>query len=399
MRSEIFEICFHEMLFVPIDTEIIYVESGYGGISWLFDKYWREIDNALNEKYDICFRYLPKLEDVISEEQIKWFAPSLDEENIKHFKNPFSRHTSAELSHYIVENRNINIRDMVPVISLDKWHLPPGLIMHNQSSSYQNDFLYIPIPQREIGNPEDIIDVCVKCAQKLITYNFGEDADDSVDTTEVGTVNEKEHDDDNFGALMFSISRDLHSDADDRFNRDVEKLLDEARLIIDRLRIEGVSEIVINRLLSHKSKLSPLLITSDYRLMLTDYNIEIVMRPLVKAVYLLFLRHPEGILFKSLPDYRQELADIYKRLRGGELSSKEQQSIDKLINPIDNSINEKCARIRESFLVKINDTLTEVYMVSGMRGEPKRIELHHSMVQWDRPLDDIPLTERVIISE
>ncbi len=36
---------------------------------------------------------------------------------------------------------------------------------------------------------------------------------------------------------------------------------------------------------------------------------------LVKTVYLLYLKHPEGIAFKQLPDYRQELIDIYKTLR------------------------------------------------------------------------------------
>ena len=40
---------------------------------------------------------------------------------------------------------------------------------------------------------------------------------------------------------------------------------------------------------------------------------EIKMEPLVKAVYLLFLKHPEGIVFKCLPDYRKELAELYKR--------------------------------------------------------------------------------------
>ena len=50
--------------------------------------------------------------------------------------------------------------------------------------------------------------------------------------------------------------------------------------------------------------------------MLPDYNdMEIKMEPIVKAVYLLFLKHPEGIAFKCLPDYRQELAEIYTKLR------------------------------------------------------------------------------------
>ena len=34
-----------------------------------------------------------------------------------------------------------------------------------------------------------------------------------------------------------------------------------------------------------------------------------------KAVYLLFLNHPEGILFKHLPDYREELTEIYVKLK------------------------------------------------------------------------------------
>ena len=43
---------------------------------------------------------------------------------------------------------------------------------------------------------------------------------------------------------------------------------------------------------------------------------EITMEPLIKAVFLLFLKHPEGIMFKELPEYRRELAEIYGRIKG-----------------------------------------------------------------------------------
>ena len=50
-----------------------------------------------------------------------------------------------------------------------------------------------------------------------------------------------------------------------------------------------------------------MVITTDLRVILTDYgNMEIKMEPINKAVFLLFLRHPEGIVFKYLPDYRNE---------------------------------------------------------------------------------------------
>lgn len=47
-----------------------------------------------------------------------------------------------------------------------------------------------------------------------------------------------------------------------------------------------------------KPKLSKLVVTKDLRIFLPDYeNMEITMEPLVKAVFLLFLKRPEGIMF------------------------------------------------------------------------------------------------------
>lgn len=53
-------------------------------------------------------------------------------------------------------------------------------------------------------------------------------------------------------------------------------------------------------------------ITENYDIILPYYNdLHIKMEPLVKAVFILFLRHEEGIVFKCLSDYRDELKDIH----------------------------------------------------------------------------------------
>ena len=57
----------------------------------------------------------------------------------------------------------------------------------------------------------------------------------------------------------------------------------------------------------------------------------------------------EEIIFKDLPSYRNELAEIYGKLRPGGLSERALQSIEDVTNPLHNSINEKCARIRGAF--------------------------------------------------
>lgn len=153
---------------------------------------------------------------------------------------------------------------------------------------------------------------------------------------------------------------------------------------VARLRQYGVNEMVLSTLLNPQIKLSSLRITANGDIVLPGYdNREIKMSPLVKSVYFLFLRHPEGIAFKMLPDYRSELYDIYVRLTGRSSVEGIEQSIADLTNPIKNSINEKCARIREAFVREFDDRLAQYYYVTGSRGMPKGVQLPQNMVVWE----------------
>jgi hypothetical protein len=108
------------------------------------------------------------------------------------------------------------------------------------------------------------------------------------------------------------------------------------------------------------------------------------MEPLVKAVYLLFLRHPEGIIFKDLPDYRQELTKIYSDVRSWGLTDRALQSIEDVTNPMLNSINEKCAIIKKTFLAVMGSGMAEHYYIKGTRCEPKGIALPRDLVVWEQ---------------
>ena len=165
---------------------------------------------------------------------------------------------------------------------------------------------------------------------------------------------------------------------------DIGRLMEEVKERVDRLRQHGVAEYILETLFRVEDKLSRLVITSDHRVLLPDYsNMEIKMEPLVKAVYLLFLRHPEGIAFKDLPDYRQELTDLYRMLRPTGLTARARSSIEDVTNPLSNSINEKCARIRAAFLTRFDDRLAQHYYITGQRAEPKRITLSRELVVWE----------------
>lgn len=161
-------------------------------------------------------------------------------------------------------------------------------------------------------------------------------------------------------------------------------LLDEVRERIDMLKKHGLTSSFVMSLLNKEQPLSKLVITKDYRILLPDYDDkEIKLEPLNKAVYLLFLRHPEGILFKSLPDYRQELTEIYQQLRPNGLNERARKSIDDVTNPCVNSINEKCARIRAAFISEFDDDIAKNYYIDGIWAKPKKITLPRDLVVWE----------------
>lgn len=164
-------------------------------------------------------------------------------------------------------------------------------------------------------------------------------------------------------------------------DKSIDDLTDEIRQRIIELRKRGVQLHLLNELVEEHPTLSRLVITKDFRFFLPDYNnMEITMSPLPKAVYLLFLKHPEGISFKQLRYYYTELLDIYKQISNRVIESNIENSIRDLTDPTKNSINEKCARIREAFLKQFDSAYAQHYYITGKRSEPKKITLPRELV-------------------
>jgi hypothetical protein len=160
-------------------------------------------------------------------------------------------------------------------------------------------------------------------------------------------------------------------------------LVEEVKEKVQKLKEYGMSEKEITSLLHTEEPLLSLTISKNYRIFLGDNRVEVHMEPLVKAVYLLFLSYPEGIVFKDLPDYRRELTKIYSEVRPWGLSERALQSIEDVTNPLLNSINEKCARIRKAFVNAMDSKAAEPYIIKGMRGGIKKIDLPRDLVIWE----------------
>ena len=159
--------------------------------------------------------------------------------------------------------------------------------------------------------------------------------------------------------------------------RTPEELAAELKQLLTALQLQDRNDLILQalgvplleqlRIEAARGKLSRLLITKDHRLLLLDYGQkEVVLQPVHKAVFLLFLAHPEGIEFKRLGDYRQELLDYYLRVSPVSVDRQQvEESVSRLIDPLDNAINEKCSRIKRAFLELMDEYSASYYIISS----------------------------------
>ena len=161
-------------------------------------------------------------------------------------------------------------------------------------------------------------------------------------------------------------------------------LLDEVKYKVRKLKAYGVDDSEILAAMNEEELFPQLIVTNDYKVVLAgEQPVEVEMEPLVKAVYLLFLSNPEGIVLKCLPDYRKELTSLYLLLRPYGLTDRVKKSIMDVTNPTLNSINEKCTRIRKIFTKVLPLSVARYYAISGKRGEAKKIDLVRANVVWE----------------
>ena len=185
-----------------------------------------------------------------------------------------------------------------------------------------------------------------------------------------------------------------------------EEVAQEMRRLVGQLQAEGRNDLLLRaigvplleelRIEAAKGKLSRLLITKDYRFILVDYNHkEVELQPVHKAVYLLFLAHPEGIEFKRLTDYREELTCYY--MNTAKMLDKEKiiEGVDHLVNPLDNAINEKCSRIKKVFLDLMDEYSASYYFISS---HTQRQVAGSSRI-WFQRLKVITLPRELVLSE
>ena len=122
------------------------------------------------------------------------------------------------------------------------------------------------------------------------------------------------------------------------------------------------------------------------KIVLPHYNeVEVKMPAMLRSIYILFLKHPEGIALRDIADYRADLENIYAVVMPGRNEEKAQATINNLVDPTSNTLNEYLSKIKRCFKsCIIDDELADKYCITGKRGEPYRINLNPALITLPR---------------
>jgi hypothetical protein len=119
------------------------------------------------------------------------------------------------------------------------------------------------------------------------------------------------------------------------------------------------------------------------RLFLTDLgDLELRLNPKERAIYLFFLKHPEGVRLVELQDHRAEISSYYSIMANRYESEEIEEALSRLLDPMDNNINEVISRIKRKLRDAVGEDLLDLYLIQGAPGEVRRIPLDREFVSY-----------------
>jgi hypothetical protein len=130
---------------------------------------------------------------------------------------------------------------------------------------------------------------------------------------------------------------------------------------------------------------SRLLVDRFNKIRLIDFgNLELQFNATEKALYLFYLRHPDGVSFGALPQHKQEIFELYSSLSNAGMRADMQQRVDTLVAVTGNAASENISRIKRKLIDVLGAEMAIAYCIQGPNGEKKTIPLDRNLVLWDR---------------
>lgn len=160
-----------------------------------------------------------------------------------------------------------------------------------------------------------------------------------------------------------------------------EELITFVRMAVLELRRRKIGEERISGTVSRELKSRRIRVTRELRIYVDGRELHV--RPMAKTVFLLFLRHPEGISLKEIWDYRDELRSLYSRVSRSDDRELMERRMANLLDLCNNSLNVNISRVNTALAALIDSAQLQSYTITGRQGTPKSISIDRSLVEWE----------------
>ncbi len=213
-------------------------------------------------------------------------------------------------------------------------------------------------PSSNDGALDFCMDMCVNYSHAPEKHPADDDEQDSVD-------DERERDMEELRKAILTYVAKYHADPTDML-----KELIKGKIVLNP---QGFSRVVVN---------------GNTQIVLADYDeTEVKMGARERTLYIFFLRHLEGMKLVDVPDYRDELLDIYSIVKPGASDKTARRAVDNLCDLVHGSLSETISRIKKAVTHVIRDTQTaSQYYINGKRGGVYSIAINPDLVSLPRAL-------------
>ena len=128
---------------------------------------------------------------------------------------------------------------------------------------------------------------------------------------------------------------------------------------------------------------STLYIDKEYNIHLDAPDGSILpLRPMVRAIFILFLKHPEGIRLKERDLFEAELSRIYAVIAPNTSADDRDRRISRLMDLSDNAFSENASALNARLEELFPRGAASHYRIQGTNGHPRRIPLDPIKVIW-----------------
>lgn len=128
--------------------------------------------------------------------------------------------------------------------------------------------------------------------------------------------------------------------------------------------------------------ISNIIVNEKNKILFPVYDTELKLEPMLKLVYLFFLKQNQGIKFIEIPDYKNELLKIYQKISTSSDNLKIQKRIDELTDLTSNSLHEKISKVNKKIKTELGDILSQYYMIKGEPTQPYKINLSKDLITF-----------------